>query len=749
MNCMVDGSPDAAVLVVAMAPGRDELREDRPLVGASGRLVWNQLKKAGIDRTDCYILNTIREWPAGKNGGPTAEQFETYWPAFEDAIARSKAHVALLLGGDALWRVTGLRGVEDWRGYLIARDECRWLDRRMTYVTTYKTSTKNHRKGDERWTKRTVQQAPPYPASVRWAIPTYHPAAVMRTGFGVLPAFSADIQRVGRALRGQLRLEVLPAADPAVFDIETGGEKYDVLERCGATMRGSPWSLPWGPEAKELLKAELARTSPAVAYNIAFDAPRLEDAGVPIPEPWFCEMLAAATLKPDMKKSLNYVASLYLDTQRWKHLAASDPETYNLYDVIKEQALYEPLVAELHRTGMYELFTKRMMPTLPTLVRMTRCGIRVDQSSRAAWLDKLAAREREVVAKWEGLAPGVKTAGSGLAAFLRERCGLDGTSTEVSALRALILRGKPPDQAREIINPLLELRGIRKDISTYAEVEVAEDGCVHPGYLPAGKDDDAFGRGTAGTGRLASSNPNIQNQTAEARLMFRPHRDDQVLLEFDYSQIEARILARLAGDGELETAIAEGLHESNMRVLGVDKTRAKNGFYGWSYGAGARTLYNTFIGKGFLVPIRECEELLRGFDKRFARTAAWRNAVGAEAATRFYLTNPFGRRRYFMAGAGDVTKGFNYHPQSSAADIMWTILRQLEDGLRGLDASLLATVHDSVLLESERSQAPRVVEVVRSVMEQPWPELGGLVVPVAVKMGERWGSMDATPLRRP
>jgi DNA polymerase-1 len=225
--------------------------------------------------------------------------------------------------------------------------------------------------------------------------------------------------------------------------------------------------------------------------------------------------------------------------------------------------------------------------------------------------------------------------------------------------------------------------------------------------------------------------------------MFIPSDESYVLLEGDFSQIEARILAELADDNELRMAIAEDLHTSNMRVLGVDKTRAKNGFYGWAYGAGKRSLHNAFIGKGFYVPESECEDLLRGFDRRFTRAAAWRHRIAREVSTTYHLTNAFGRRRYFLGGSRDVPAGLDFQPQSCAADIMWTVLRPLADRLRGIGAKILATVHDSILCEVPRgSGTAQAAAIMREVMEQPWKELGGLSIPIELKLGGDWGAME-------
>jgi len=767
-GCMVDGDPAAPVLIVAMAPGREELQADSPLVGGSGKLLWKQLlKKAGINRADCYIINTIGEWPEGIDGNPTKAQLHKWWDAFDEAMARSTAKVALLLGGAAMWRFTGIGNypspIEDWRGYLVARDECGLLTRVREVQGVYKTSNSKRgiRKGDHKLEKHKEAAAAPWPHSVLWAIPTLHPAAVLRTGYTTLPVLAADCARLGRALRGELDIKEEPWATspevhyaytpdygPAVFDIETGGINNEIITRIGATFEGRAWTSPWGDRARDGIKQALGNGD-SVAFNIAFDAPRLELNGVKVPEPWWDVMLAAAVLKPDLKKSLNYVASLYLDTQRWKHKSEEDPEQYNAKDVIKTKHLYPVLKEELKRTGQLDLFERRMMPTVPTLVRMTQRGIPVDRAVKQRWVEHLTVEQYQALDQWEQLAPGIKTAGKNLLRFLYSDLGLPiqynkygGETSELAGLRKLLMSEQLSDRQHNTIEALLKLRTIQKDLRTYAEIDIAGDGCVHPGYLPAGKDTDSFGKGIAGTGRITASNLNIQNQPQTARLMYISRRRDMVLLEADFSQIEARIIAHLSGDDVLKTAIEEGLHESNQRALGVDKTRAKNGFYGWAYGAGKRTLSKTFISKGYNISEKECGALLAGFDSRFARVAAWRRRVAAEVSNCYYLTNAFGRRRYFMGGGRDVPKGLDFHPQSCAADIMWSVLRPLEDALRGFDAAILATIHDSILAEVRRDLVPEVAEVMNHIMEQPWNELDGLVIPIELKQGENWGSME-------
>jgi uracil-DNA glycosylase family 4 len=259
---MIDGRPESPILIVGMAPGREELAQDRPFVGGSGRLLWAMAKRAGFSRTDCYIVNVIGEWPGKKDGNPTTEQLERYWEAFDDAVSRSAANVCLCLGGIAFDRLTGIisaervskrrTGIESWRGYLVAPAECVGRKRRVVRYEQYKTTTKLHKKGDPKAVKHTVVLAPNLPRATQWIIPTLHPAAVLRTGYRSLPAFAADVSRVRRALDGTLRTPDTTFGDtPCVgtpgdfvsIDIETltahGG---DAIIRVGSSCERGTWS---------------------------------------------------------------------------------------------------------------------------------------------------------------------------------------------------------------------------------------------------------------------------------------------------------------------------------------------------------------------------------------------------------------------------------------------------------------------------------------------------------------------------
>jgi uracil-DNA glycosylase family 4 len=763
MSVLVDGKPNSPICVVGMAPGREELLRGIPFIGGSGRLLWNLFKRADVDRTDCYILNTIGELPQGKDGNPTPAQYDAYWDSFDAALAQFTGHILVPLGGAALWRCTGLPGgIESWRGYIVERKAIVEIARTTIFKGTYKTTTKHHIKGDPKDIPIKTLALPALPPTIEQILPTLHPAAILRTRFVTLPALAADLQRVGRAwrwglTRPRLTFDTYPtiAPGPCAFDIETSGE---AIIRVACANELATWSVPWGSHHDSIL-AQATLASTIVAHNIAFDAPRLAAAGVVLQEPWFDTMLAAAMLQPDLYKGLNAVASLYLDRPRWKHLSEADPAYYNANDASATLELYHALRTELTATKQLALFEGTIMPAVPVLVRMTQRGIRLAPARRERWLDELRVQETDAVRRWEQHGPPLRPSQTiSIASWLYDDLKLppqfnkyNVRTADENAIRSLLSMSLP-EPVTLALRALLDYREAAKLRATYAENPLGDDGCVHPSYLPSTKDDDLRDehgalvrrKGLAGTGRITARDPNIQNQPQSARRMYVPHDDELVLLEADYSQIELRVAAALSGDLALMEALEGDVHEWTRGILGCDRTRAKNVMYGSLYGAGPRKLVQVLRQYGVVTSEAECRALQNSLARAYPRLWEWRQEVIRNATANYYLNNPFGRRRYFWRGGDDAPAALDFLPQSTAADVMWASLLPLDLALGGCGGKLLATVHDSVLIEAPRDRCKDAAQVLRLVMEREFPQVApGFRVPVNIKTGESWGEMEA------
>lgn len=755
MSCWKDGSPDSPLLIVGMAPGHEELEQDLPFVGPSGRLLWTMLKRAGIDRADCYILNVIGEWPASSTGAPTPAQLEDWWDRFDSAVHDFTGRVAFVLGGDALYRFTGLDGgVTGWGGYLLSAAERRPLSRLRKVTTIYKTSTKTHKKGDERIVR--VRETVEPPAFKGLIIPALHPAGVLRTGLATAPILASQCRKVGRALNNTLKpyrtnfqRHPIIWAKPGLLavDIETGGIDNGI-NRIGMARDNDAFSIPWSSSARATTAAMLANPDTTCIYhNGGFDIPRLEAAGCKMRGKVVDTMMAAALLQPDLPKGLNACGSMYLDVPRWKHLDEDDPTMYNALDAVRTYELWEQERELLSETGQLSLFTDTIMAALPTLINMGTTGIRLDTNRRDAWLAELGESGKRMLADWNERTGGTNPNSPMQLKQLFSRLGMSlpynkdgGESVDQLALSKL--KADYPEHT-EMLNLLQEVKRTFKDMETYALVGVGADGRVHPSFVPAYKDEDGLGKGLAGTWRITAKDPNLQNQPTRARKMYCPS-PGHVFVGADYSQLEARILAWLSGDKVLLEDCDAGIHARNAERLGVDKTRAKNGFYGWGYLAGAKTLQNTFAAKGFKIPMKECEALLAGFDNVYKTAASFRKEILSEAQARRYVQNPFGLRRYFPHAKWPAPSAMSTHIQSTGAIMMWRILPQLEQAALSFGGRLLLSVHDDILMEVPEDATQKALAGIVEIMEQKFPEVApGFYCPVTPKYSDvSWGDMQ-------
>jgi DNA polymerase-1 len=718
---------------------------------------WRTASHVGIDRADCLVVDASQ---------PLA--------ILEQELMSSGALSALCLGGEAFGFLSGIRrSIVSCRGYLFDRDDCVPITiREREQIGLYRTTRKKgsetlHTKGDPKFGMVSRQRVLDLGATLRWIIPTLSPRAIEESRFKTLPALKADLQRLQRSLDSSFRplqfpYDELPfqsiGTDGIIaFDIETQGIGGPI-DRIGVATGAGVWTSRWTANTKACFQAILDdNPTLLVGHNLAFDIPRLEAAGVQFPDTaLFDTMLAAHMLQPDLYKGLEKVASLYLDLRPWKHLSSTDEPRYNAIDVSVTLLLAERMLNLLSETGMYGHFSRVVMPALRTLMNMTRRGLKVDRIHLGGWQASLSRSLETHLAEWQAIHPTIDPhSPSQLKKLFYKDMGLpeqfertkEGprVTTDEAALRALRTR------APETIDTLLAVRKTSKLRSVYATMELGRGGCVHPSYLPVSKDTDS---GAAATGRLASSEPNIQNQPEEARRLFIPSEDDFHFIEADYSQIELRIAAARSGDVALIEALKTGdVHATTMDRVGCDRTRAKNLLYGSMYGAGPRKLATVLRQHGQAISESECADLQARLSLAYPMLWAWRQRVVSEGTTLGYLTNAFGRRRYFYhrwrdhdgtQHSGDVPEMLAYLPQSDAADILWTRLPALEAFAGEWNGHLVTTVHDSFLLEFPTENLDRdLFRSLRSVLECEFSNIApGFRVPVNLKMGANWGEMS-------
>jgi DNA polymerase-1 len=409
--------------------------------------------------------------------------------------------------------------------------------------------------------------------------------------------------------------------------------------------------------------------------------------------------------------------------------------------------LREALRAQLEARDQWQLYRDLERPLIGVLLDMERAGILVDRalladmSARAA--TDLAQLEQQLFAMAGG--PLNLQSGPQLSQVLFERLQLKAgrrTKTGFSTDQAVLeeLAHEHPFPAR-----LLEYRALAKLKSTYHDaLPVAidpRDGRIHTTYEQAG----------AATGRLASSDPNLQNipmRTEQGRAIRRAFvaAPGSVLVSADYSQIELRVMAHLSGDAQLCEAFASGedVHASTARrvfkVTGdLDpalRSRAKIVNFGVMYGMGPRSL-----SQQMGLTMAEAQEFIRRYFETFASVRTFLDRTVEEGRRRGYVATVLGRRRYLpelaSAHGGERSNAeraaINAPIQGSAADIVKLAMLRVHDALKhhGPSARLLLQVHDELLIECSEADAGAVSATVRAAMESSFP----LRVPLTVSVG--------------
>ena len=415
--------------------------------------------------------------------------------------------------------------------------------------------------------------------------------------------------------------------------------------------------------------------------------------------------------------------------------------------------LYRELLSEIEKNGYSELMFGIEMPLAAVLTDMEEVGFKLDCEGIASYgerLSELAAdlTERIYYAAGEEFnINSTKQLGEVLFETLmlpKSKKTKTGYSTDAETLAKLL-------PYHPIIEDILDYRQVTKLKSTYADgLLKLVDGSsrVHTSFNQTG----------TATGRLSSSEPNLQNIPVktelgrEFRRFFVPENENYCLIDADYSQIELRLLAHISGDEEMISAYAAGadIHASTAaKVFGVDiedvtpelRKKAKAVNFGIVYGIGEFSLAED-LGISRAEAKRYIESYLAGFPK----VSAYLDDVKKKARENGFVTTLFSRRRYIpeLSSSNKNMQHFgervamNSPIQGTAADIIKLAMINVDKRLKesGIDARLVLQVHDELLIEAHRDCADRALEILTSEMEN----IVSLSVPLSVDahLGSTW-----------
>jgi len=581
------------------------------------------------------------------------------------------------------------------------------------------------------------------------------------------------LEEVGRSAKpvvetAELDLRETTAAEVAEL-VAADGPKAVRLELDGRAVRGAAVSAGGGQAAYALLRSladlggALARADAPMWLHDAKDAEAAAlAAGGSLGGVAFDTMLGAYLLDPATTVyELRALCEQYLGTDvvgsageeaegqlfgaSWRAVAAEAAAI----------ALLAPVMAErLDRAGMRGLLDEVELPLSSVLARMQARGVALDVGYLQGMAGDIQAEMKDLRTRIYGHAGEEFNLNSPpqLRAILYDKLRLSPgkktpkgqLSTDASVLEKL--RDQHP-----IVDALLRWRELDKLNSTYLEALPRQ---VDPGD---GRVHTTFNQTGAATGRLSSSNPNLQNIPARTELgrqirqAFVPgDRDHQVLLVADYSQIELRILAHLAEDEGLRAAFESGqdIHAATAaKMYGLPleqvdaqiRSRAKAVNYGLAYGMNAYGLATRLE-----ITPDEATEFIDAYFASFPQIKDYLDAQVARATRDGFTETLLGRRRYIPELQASNPRvrdmgrrmALNAPIQGSAADVFKLGMIGVDAALRtsGLDCHMLLTVHDELVFEVAEAQVEAASTLVRVQMEGAYP----LSVPLQADIG--WGA---------
>ncbi len=511
-----------------------------------------------------------------------------------------------------------------------------------------------------------------------------------------------------------------------------------------------------------------------VGQNLKYDLTVLANYGIQLKTPLFDTMLAHYLVQPELRHNMDYLAEIYLNYQtihidtligpkgknqkNMADLAPADICDYACEDADITLQLMEPLKAEMEKNQLTRVFHEIEMPLMPVLAQMERNGVRLDTEVLSETGEQFRQRMQQLETEIYELAghPFTITSPRQVGEVLFDELKLNEKakktksgqySTGEEVLEAI--KHKHP-----IVEKILAHRALKKLISTYID---ALPKLIYPA---TGRIHTSFNQAVTATGRLSSSNPNLQNipvrgdDGREIRKAFVPE-PGCIFFSADYSQIELRIMAHLSADEHLVNDFRCGrdihaatasriFHKPIEEVSRDERRKAKTANFGIIYGISAFGL-----AERMEVSRTEAKELITNYFDTYPRVKEYMQTSVKRARELGYIVTEFGRRRYLpdITSRNAVVRGYaernavNAPIQGTAADIIKIAMVRIAQRFEaeGIQSKMILQVHD----ELNFSVLPEELDHVKNVVIQEMEGAYTMSVPLLADCGEGKNWLEA------
>ena len=545
------------------------------------------------------------------------------------------------------------------------------------------------------------------------------------------------------------------------FDTETTGLDVFNDRIVGLSLAVEPFKAWYVPFREENTRAYAEIIRPLfenehiakIGQNIKFDLMVLRQLGIEVRGRFYDTMILHYLLDPESRHNMNILAEKYLNyrpieietligkgarqltmdlvnVERVKEYAAEDADV-----TLRLKRVLFPLVEQI---GLHDLYFEVEEPMIAVLADIEMAGVRIDSEALATYAVELNRKlaELEAAVRAEAGEPNLNinsTRQLGEVLFAKMRIAEKPKMTRTKQFCTDEEYLQSFAHKHRIVDLILEYRGVKKLLSTYVEA------------LPqlvnrrTGRIHTSFNQAVTATGRLSSTNPNLQNipvrdeMGRRIRKAFIPSDDEHLLLSADYSQVELRLMAHLSGDESLIAAFEHGedVHASTAarlfnkpisEVTSEERRRAKTANFGIIYGISAFGL-----SQRLEIPRKEAREIIDGYFASYPRVKEYMDRVVEKAKEEGFVSTIFGRRRYLndINSHNAVARGLaernavNAPIQGSAADIMKIAMIDVHRrfAAEGIRSRVILQVHDELVVDMLREEQEQVVRIVTECME--------------------------------
>ena len=771
------GPPDAKIVIVGEAPGREEVVRGEPFVGAAGRLLTEMLRRSGIDRKKCYITNIMRRRPPGNDFGEfyndgrkrndPSPMLVAGIKRLREEIAEINPHIVIALGAEPLRALTGHRHISKWRGSVVQVDGrkvvatyhpagvLRMYKHRAVVELDLKHAKRESR--DKEWLSQ-----PQYKFLIR---PTYDDVMLFINAGHKRLAF--DIETVGKRVRciafawGKREAICIPFMTLGHYNSSVEGVLH--LNGHGEGAFGSYWSEEEEYRILQGLNAVLGSAEvKLIDQNHPFDSTILmREFGLICAALWIDTLALHHVLYSELPKSLAFLGSIYTDTSYWKgHNAADDEDewVYNCTDAAVTYECADVLEKEAIGCGLWEFYRDHVQNTMLALTRAGSRGIPIDADVRAVKIKEREDKKEEICGKISRaykLPDFNPSSPKQVKELLRDRLGMrlpkkqNKQSTDAKAVQKLIWRYP---EKKNLLRAIVKYRNCVTVLGNFLTKELRDDGRLVTTYNVSG----------TVNGRISSSK-NIWGEGFNSQQIEKSDVRECVsapkgwaIIKTDLSQAEARYVYWDAGIARVVDKFREDpkfdihtwnaahniYHVSEEDITKQQRQDSKVGVHGGNYGLGYKGASEKF-GVSRAVAKMQMDGYHNGMPEI---KSIWWPGIELEVRATRMLRTQFGRRRVFMGRLDNETfrSARAFKPQGTIGDIINRAFFITDRTLKGIGYPLMQE-HDEIVFLVRRSHVHEGVQIIKEAYEYvlefertPYP----LVIPVDVEVGGDWWNVQ-------